>query len=233
MTPVLGTFTISSIATDYPVFWLAILSGWVSLRFLEGKIQPVYALWFSSILFLWGITLKLSSLPFISIPISLLIIKKRRVKHFFKPLVKGISFYVFFLLLPWVARFFMMSGCFFYPISITCVPNLKWGVPINSVIWMSEHIRRSAIILPSNPTKIPFFWFTDSTLLKYWIDRYFGYVETWFLLCFMILGLVIYILAKKNGEKQSYSSEIILLLPYVAGVVFFFFSSPAIRFGSG
>jgi len=230
LTPVLGTFTLSSIATDYPVFWLTIISAWINLRLLEHKIQSTHAIWFTTILFLWGITLKLSAFPLFFIVLSQLILEKKKVSRILKSLIKGISPFAFFFLAPWIIRFFLMSGCFFYPISFTCIEGIKWGTSISSVKWMSNHIQQMAIINTQNPIEIPLFWFTDKLLLKSWWNRYFNYAETWVLFFFIGLGIIIYALARKNKTQNH---EILLLLPYAGGLAFWFFTAPALRFGSG
>jgi hypothetical protein len=224
LTPVLGTFSINSLTTDYPVFWLTIALG----------IHHTYALWFTTLISFWGITLKLSAFPLFFIALSQYYIEKDNLKAEFSVLIKSIFPLSFFSLFPWVTRYFLMSGCFFYPISFSCIPGIKWGVPIDSVKWMKDYIQQFSINYTLIPADIPLIWFTDKNLLQDWFHRYFSYSETWILLFFLLFSITIYLVSwRKKGENRKQFTELILLLPHIAGIVFWFYTVPSPRFGIG
>jgi len=234
LTPLLGTFNISSLATDYPVFWLFLVSGWVSLRLLEGKLSSSYAWWFTIIVAVWGITLKLSAFPLFFIAISQVIIERKDILSSWKKIFQGVSPFVFFIITPWIIRFFIISGCFIYPLAFTCIPEMRWSVPLSSVKWMSNYIQQFAINHTLIPADIPFFWFADTSLFKDWAYRYLSYPETWVLFFFIFLGIVIYLITlRENTRDRNRIKEMVLIFPYVIGIVFWFITAPSIRFANG
>ena len=89
LTPVLGTFTLSALATDLPIFWLCITLGWISLRAITNEIPSSYAAWFTFVLACFAVTVKLSALPVLFIFFSLLVIQRKDVKKHFSRLVKA------------------------------------------------------------------------------------------------------------------------------------------------
>ena len=127
-----------------------------------------------------------------------------------------------------------MSGCFIYPLAFTCVPALAWGVPVDSVAWMVDYIKHFAIDRTLIPADIDLFWFMDKTLFQNWLDLYFGYMETLLLFFFLAAGGIIYLISiKKHQPNRIYQDELILILSYLGGVIFWFLTAPDIRFGSG
>ena len=234
LTPVLGAFTISALSTDLSAFWLSIMLGWISLRLLEHKISTSYAIWFTTIAVFLGITLKLSAIPLFLILIGQLFILKKDIRSNYISVLKGIIPLVSFILIPWVGRFFVMSGCFIYPLAFTCVPALEWGVPVDSVAWMVDYIKHFAIDRTLVPADIGLFWFMDKTLFQNWLDLYFDYMETLLLFFFLGAGGIIYLISiKKHQPNRIYQNELVLILSYLGGVIFWFLTAPDIRFGSG
>ena len=234
LTPVLGTFTLSALATDLPIFWLCITLGWISLRVLTNEIPSPYAIWFTFILACFAITVKLSALPVFFIFFSLLAIQRKELRKHFSSLLKAALPIALFILLPWLARFFWMSGCVIYPVSFTCSESVQWGVTGNAAQWMADYIKQFAIHRTLTPTEIQSPWFFDQDLLQKWFDLYFNYPETFVILFFLGLGLSLYLASLKNKSPNRNSwHEIGLILPYAGAIVFWFFTAPDVRFVSG
>ncbi len=234
LTPVLGTFTLSALATDLPIFWLCIMLGWTSLRAITDEIPASYAAWFTFVLACFAVTVKLSALPVFFIFLGLLVIQRKEVEKHFSNLIKAALPIALFILLPWLARFFWMSGCLVYPVSFTCSESPQWGVGSNAAQWMADYIKQFAIHRTLTPAEIVSPWFLDPYLLQKWLDLYFGYPETFVALLFLGLGLSLYLASLKNKSLNRNSwHEIGLFLPYAGAIVFWFFTAPDIRFGSG
>jgi hypothetical protein len=234
LTPVLGTFTLSALATDLPIFWLCITLGWISLRAITNEISASYAAWFTFALACFAVTVKLSALPVFLIFFSLLVIQRKDVRKHFSNLVKAALPIALFILLPWLARFFWMSGCLIYPVSFTCSKSVQWGVTSQAAQWMADYIKQFAIHRTLTPTEIQSPWFFDQDLLQKWFDLYFSYPETFVALLFLGLGLSLYLASLKNKSPNRNSwHEIGLILPYAGAIVFWFFTAPDVRFVSG
>jgi hypothetical protein len=234
LTPVLGTFTLGALATDLPIFWLCITLGWICLRAITNEIPSSYAAWFTFVLACFAVTVKLSALPVFLIFLSLLIILGGDTKRYFSTLLKAALPVAVFMLLPWLARFFWMSGCVIYPASFTCSKSVQWGVTSQAAQWMADYIKQFAIHRTLTPTEIQSPWFFDQDLLQKWFDLYFGYPETFVALFFLGLGLLIYLTSiKKKSPNRNHWHETSLMLPYAGAMVFWFVTAPDIRFGSG
>jgi hypothetical protein len=234
LTPVLGTFTLSALATDLPIFWLSITLGWISLRAISNEIPSSYAAWFTFVLACFAVTVKLSALPVFLIFFSLLVIQRKDAKKHFSRLVKAALPIALFILLPWLARFFWMSGCLIYPVSFTCSKSAQWGITSQAAQWMADYIKQFAILRTLTPTEIQSPWFFDQDLLQKWFDLYFGYPETFTALFFLGLALGVYLASLKNKSQNRNSwHEIGLILPYAGAIIFWFFTAPDVRFVSG
>lgn len=234
LTPVLGTLTLSSLATDLPVFWLCITLGWVSLRLITHELPLSYGLWFTLILSCFAITIKLSAMPVFFISLTLLLILDNSARKHLSQLLKAVLPVALFMVLPWLVRFFWMSGCLVYPVSFTCSDAVQWGVGKQAAQWMANYIQQFAINRTPIPTDIALLWFLDSHLFQDWLALYFGYPETFVVLFSLILGALIYWASyKRRPVHRKPRQEVSLILSYAGAIVFWFWTAPDVRFGSG
>lgn len=235
VTPMLGAFGVSSLATDLPIFWLCSLLALTNLRWVDQKISTEYAIWFSCILAVFCVTIKLSALPVVFIALVPIFIAKTPRK--LPGLLKTWASTSLFMITPWCIRFFIMSACIVYPISITCFPALPWAIPVESVTEMAGIVRIFAInrtTLPTPDNTPGLLWFTEKDFFTDWVELYVVYPETQFLLLSLAVAVLVYLASLfLKGEDRNKSTEITLLLPYLGGIVFWLLSAPDFRFGTG
>ena len=68
------------------------------------------------------------------LPIKYLVLKKNDYKNYIYLLINNFYFASFIIIIVFVLlNNFFNSGCFVYPINITCISSLDWAIPLNEV----------------------------------------------------------------------------------------------------
>jgi hypothetical protein len=134
------------------------------------------------------------------------------------------------LLLIWLLKNIITTGCIFYPASFSCL-DVSWSAKINAINdanWVAAWARDpTAGLIPL--TNID--WF-----LGWWLIKYKS-----FLLTFFISGMLIYILSKwmirRNSKNMNIKTSDIRLwgavIFIVIALLFWFWKAPTPRFGIG
>ena len=154
---------------------------------------------------------------------------------YFKQVIKNKFLYLstFFLILVSIINF-LNSGCFIYPLTITCFENFSWSVPVDEIQRMKIHYENW-----SKAGATPNFRVTDYENYIYnfnwlngWIDRYFFNKVSDYLLGLLLLSIIFvitfYTSKKKRDKKQS------LILLYLSILILFiewFYNHPSLRYG--
>ena len=173
------------------------------------------------------------------IPLFFFVLEKKdnfinTIKYFIQN--KFFIFFLFLIILVFLSYFFN-TGCFVYPISITCFENLSWALSIDTVEKMKNwyELWSKAGANPNYRVSNP-----DEYILKFnWVnnwlnDYFFNKVSDFILgLIFMILVFIVtFINLKKFKNKvriDKYSIFTFLILLIL--LVEWFYNHPALRYG--
>ena len=232
---------VSSASPDLAVIILTFLSVFMALKALDHEIEMSYAIWATLFTAAFAITIKISSAALLFIPMSMLFLTAyRRIQLVKKPLLRLSYWCAIIIMIPWMARNFLLSGCLVYPVEFTCVPLVSWTVSSAQVEYETAFIRswarapglinepivgnwaRSAF----DPTLGNRNWFLP------WLKATFKSKDIIAILCITTAGL--FLLLLPITEKQYfYYHPIWLIAPLLSGVVFWLLTAPDRRFGAG
>lgn len=216
----------SSPGSDLPMLVLTLLITYMMLRALEQPRQAMYYVCAITVLALFALTIKYSAAPLVLMPLSLFLAAYRL--HLSLQL-KRLTFFVIIvsaiLVLPWIARGVMVSGCVVYPISSTCLP-LQWTAPGGLAETEITIIRSWARVagFPTDLTLIGWGWVIP------WLQNFFTLPDIAILLPLFTSGIVALVATRK--QPQSFPL-IWIIAPLTAGILFWFLSAPDVRFGAG
>jgi len=131
----------------------------------------------------------------------------------------------------WLARGVILSGCPVYPATIGCVA-VDWKVPTEKIVneanwvysWAREPFGGPEVVLAS------WNWFGP------WMSRQLGDVLEFVFplamsLAFLVCAVAVRAYMRKKSGRSSSTSDVIVLVPVVVGIVFWFVTAPDPRFG--
>jgi len=236
MTPVLGTFSISTFSTDFPVLWLTIYQAALLGSLVTANSRKInYLVWLSATLAFFGLTLKLSAGPLLLVPCIVLWIGKRqgvtlmRARLLYSSALSSVA-----ICLPWLLRYFVTTGCIIYPVAFTCFPKLNWALSLPAVRFSADVIIKG---WARQQDPLATVVISDWGWLRPWLALMWGSTEVVFLLGLLLSGLIILgaALISRNAIKNPYERFAIwvIQLPFWGGVIFWFLNAPAPRFGAG
>ena len=213
-------------AADLPV----ILVPYSVLLFIlsSEKITPFHS-WVVLVLCVFVVTIKLSSLPFLLLPIGLFLVKQKR-----NPIVVAVAVSLLYLA-PWLVRFYMLTGYWVYPVTATGFSAPDWQVPPKILLNETEDIKGFARYYLSDESygkPLTYVQLSQLSFVK-WIPLWASQRTVWefSLLGFAALawGLTLKWLIR---NKDSF---VIWLIWGTATVwlLFWFFTAPSIRFSLG
>lgn len=224
---------ISSPSSDYAVLLLGLMLGYVFLRAVETKdsLGFLYEFWLSVVLTLFLITIKVSVVPFLLIPVSLFLIGYRRrvgLEHVKNLLPVVLTTFV--VMGSWMIRGVVLSGCLAYPSSITCIPGLPWTVSRVSADSEARFVQSWARA-PGNPDM------TEVLSSWDWLGPWFwqSIVQMDFILPLICLGVgfgLSVLLWGRIRERPDLLPVIALAVISFVGMLFWFLSAPSFRFGA-
>ncbi len=213
---------LSSPGTDLPtclLIWLALIIWLESSKTTQPKVFQIIAF----VLSLTAITFKVSALPLLLLS-GFLWFKSLKNKNF--KLAGAMALLVFLFWSPWFARNFITSGYWVYPIPalIPLSPVVDWRIPPDTVIHELDGIQTWARQFTLKPD-------SDSSRFLVWFPLWFSrqtFSQSLLLLVSILLPpfFGLYSLFKRRMP------EIVCITAY-AGVLFWFFTVPTIRFGYG
>ena len=216
---------------DVPSNFMAIYCFYLFLKFfsLESNLNHVKNNIFQKILIFsfFSILIKLSNLLILLLPAFIFF--KKNIKFF----SRSLTFVIFFTSI-WVIQQFIYTGCFFFPLVPSCF-DVSW-FNMNPVLDLLNHtkgINKSFAQYQGGLSELEY-------------SQNFNWVSTWFdrnkiemlehLLTFIIIFLLLFLfpLKKKNTQSINFFLKkiyFILLSVIFFQVLFWFNSSPVIRFG--
>jgi hypothetical protein len=233
VTPILSAFAIEPLVYDVPIFWLTLAQGFVLLAVLDGKTRPVYAIWISSALAAFAVTIKLSGAPLFLAPATIAVIRWNELGQDRASLQRALRWAAGFGIaigLPWATRNYLLSGCWLYPLAFTCEPRVAWAVPLDQVRVMSLLVLAQARMNVYDYAGVLANW----DWLRQWLPLQWRSTELRFLLILFVVSLLGLLWSSLRGAASRPHREAWLIqLPFLAGTLIWFFSAPAVRFGAG
>ena len=173
--------------------------------------------------------------------IPIFLFMKSKNKNYVKSLIFLIFnkyFVMFLLLLSFVLfTYIINTGCIIYPVSITCFDNLNWGITSEQTQKMNNHYElwskggrtpTSRVLNPSEYIQ-GFLW------VKHWMNIYFFYKVSDFILGLILLVTIVVVtfkgnIFKKNKKKKNNYIYLIYLILIILGFEWFY-NHPALRYG--
>jgi len=232
----------ASPAPDLPAMLIVLFVIYLLIRCFEEK-ENNYFYFFNSIIFsLFAVTVRLSTLPILIGSIlslfyyAVFIRKNFNLANSPKLIFKSSIFYnnliipFSLVLISWITRGIMISGCLAYPSGLGYFKNLLWSANPGSaskyiLSWARGGLHASAKEVLGN-------W----NWLKPWVTRFLISGDK-IMLLIIIVGLLLLIAAiiRKNylNNNKYYSSFFVPLIISFSGVAFWFFTAPEPRYGYG
>ena len=179
------------------------------------------------------ISLKAFYLIYISLIIPILIYQKEKFILLKNIFLLRITYFAFLFFILVIFTYFINSGCFIYPLSLSCV-NVLWSIPINEVLDWNQYYQlwSKAGATPnfrvSNPEEYieGFNWFSN------WMNFYFFNKVSDYLLSMLLIALILffYFYNKKKQKIKKIKFKIFYLFIIL---LFFewFYNHPALRYG--
>lgn len=222
--------SLGSIASPNTDFFAMLISLYVLLKWLreyeEKTVATRYIYGTLCILIIYGVTLKLSIVPFIILAIKPVIhyIRRKNYKIFFRYCVVAMG-----VVLPFLVRNFLISGYLLYPYASLDVFCVDWKMPSYTVIFDNHEILTWGRGL-NDAAKI-------GTPFTEWFREWFLGLETNYkillvlngvLICFSILFVVNVIKLKRQSEM----ADLLLVIGVsISSLCMWIFTAPLIRYG--
>lgn len=229
---------VGSPSPDTPVMALTLLSIFTSIKAIESEEGWVYYSFIAFFIAIFAITIKFSAGPLLLAPIMTLpwnLYQHREQWDEYRATLRTFLIIslgtALLLLVPWMIRGILLSGCVAFPLSLGCFPSLAWATPISSAegtaAWIESWARQ--------PKLSPEVVLADWNWLIPWLDRFLSSEVVRKSASLLFFGFVFLWLAA--GEKRiSFKDRMTYILPAaisLLGIMFWFFSAPDIRFGEG
>jgi hypothetical protein len=215
---------ISSPSPDFAILLLCVSGIYLALQTIQTASDWMYKCFQIIVLSVFGLSIKLSFLPLLLVPSGLILFGLKKKLHFSVQKLTGYSLlFSGTIMLIWLARGIILSGCLVFPVPQSCFQNLSWTVPASTTISYNSLIRLHAQyhVPPQNVTAWDWLrpWFNEQ--LSSSIDFVLS-------LGLLFAGLILLMLIKPVWKEVVW-----LVVSLIAGILFWFFTAPDMRFGAG
>ena len=173
-------------------------------------------------------TIKLSSLPILLFPLFLLTKTENRTRALVsKSFLVGIV-----ILLPFLTGNVLLSGYLLFPFPQIDLLSFDWKVPYQ----VAENVRRSIKYFAINPMGGDGIWSVAGMSTLEWIQLWFArsggkLINPWTITAF--ISAVVFLIVCFVRRSTLYLNILGIHAIVLCGIVFWFFSAPAYRFGVG
>ncbi len=234
--------TMASMSPDLPAMLIVLFVTYLLIRCFEEK-ENNYFYFFNSIIFsAFAVTVRISAAPILTgsalalVYYGVFIRKTLYLTNSGKSIFKDHIFYrnliipSFLVLMTWLTRGIIISGCIVYPSKMGYLENLKWSAnPGIDLKYIRSWARGG---LHASPSEVlgNWNWFFP------WVNRFLKSGDKIILLILIVgfLLLVTSIIRKKFLENNKfYSSFFVPLFVSSLGILFWFFTAPEPRYGYG
>lgn len=213
-------------STDLPVVLLVWLVFILFLEYLEGKKYNSYIIIIISV---FAITVKLSVLPILLLPLYIFI------QNLYQMQLKTASYLAFFGIvgvLPWILRSIYLSGYLVFPLYQIDLFTFDWKVKLETTERTAQLISSWAKGMGTDNTKgiadwLPV-WYDNLTFQNVLLLHY---IIIFTLLYFIFFIILFSIKNSKSLLNINNFGIIYAILTCLIGILFWFFSAPDVRFG--
>ncbi|MDA7573461.1 hypothetical protein N8745_04285, partial [Candidatus Pelagibacter sp.] len=150
------------------------------------------------------------------LPILNFVLKKISFRNFLNIFFKNIYFIFFIFIIFFVLlNNFFNSGCFVYPVNITCITSVSWSIPLNEVSSMNDWYEQwsKGGAGPNFRVDNPTIYIQGFNWLSNWINVYFFTKVSDFLLGIFTISLILFIVFYSK-KKQDIKIENSLTFTY-------------------
>jgi len=233
MSTVLMKF-IPSPSADLPVFLLTFILVALALQADPASPNFLYHLWIVAVGTLWAVTLKLSAVPLLLLPLVLWIKQLRqRASSLSRKFLRLSALSVLLLLGPWLARSLVLSGCFVYPVNATCIHTLPWTPSPSQVTNEAESIQSWARAPGLNAKAVLANWNWLGNWSKAMLG---GHEEPRAVLSLIGLGVCLLCSVRYKRSPEFLTVAFLpldMIVVIGVGVCYWFITAPNLRFGGG
>ena len=168
-------------------------------------------------------------------PIIFILYKENKFYLFFKTL-KNKSFYLFLLLILMILIVnFFNTGCFIYPVALTCIDSVEWSIGSESVAKMNNWYEQwsKAGAGPNFRVENPELYIQNFNWLSNWIKIYFFNKVSDFILGLLLIMIILFSVFYSKKIRVVKSNNYKLLIYTVIILLFceWFYNHPALRYG--
>jgi hypothetical protein len=217
---------------DIAAMVLFFFSIYLFLKLVETNFKSKEITNLLSVVIFLSISTKLSNITLVLIPLYIFFKHKQ---YFFLNSTHYIILLASFL---WMARSFLISGCFLFPVKSTCF-RTPWLESVDKIEYFSKIIMGFArdtrlrdkytnfdYIIDSSQWILPWFqdYFLNTSLLK---------ISTALLLLSILLAILFLVLNKSFYIHNSIKKNFLFILIYFIITFLIWFQAPEIRFGWG
>lgn len=173
---------------------------------------------------------------FFLLPLFFYIYKNNKLKLFFKYLFfKKASVLLVLTVIIVFIKNFLITGCFLYPVVITCFENLSWSLGGNEVERLYNHYQlwSKGGMAPNYIVDNPDFYVQNFNWVKGWVNIYFFNKVSDFLIGLFLL-LTLFIITFYSRIKINYlKPKGVLIILLILSLLFFewFYHHPDLRYG--
>tara|TARA_Y100000389_G_scaffold168335_1_gene173940 strand:- start:3578 stop:5245 length:1668 start_codon:yes stop_codon:yes gene_type:complete len=168
------------------------------------------------------------------IPLIYFLIKDK--KYFYLvDLFQSIVFYKLLIIIFCILLInFLSTGCFIYPLSITCAENFSWSIPISEVSLMNNwyELWSKAGANPNFRVENPELYIQNFNWLGNWFKEYFFTKVSDFVFGIFFMILVFFLLFYSNTKQiKTYKGIFFIYLIVLILFIEWFYNHPALRYG--
>jgi len=216
----------SAPSTDMPVAYLTWIAGYLVMR-LNQQNNPLPTIFIITGIIAFTFTIKISIAPLFLIPLLLIVyyIKTINLKYLIKLIIWGSL-----ILFPWMLRNVIISGYVIYPAAVTAVP-VDWRIPESLVKGDEFGIRAWGFYERGSADEVmekPFF-----ERIKFWFFNLTMNQKMMVLISLFspVILILIFLLSLFKNKLDISIEVLITIIGFFAGLLFWIFISPNLRFG--
>jgi hypothetical protein len=218
---------LSEFGTDIPGQMIILISFFYLIKFIFMKERDYSSFYISLVLTVFAITTKSMYIIYSIIPL-IIITKSNQIYLFLKNLFFSKDILLLFLSFLILFIFnFSSTGCFLYPVSFTCFPDLaSWGLKNETIEYMNLHYETWSKSLSGAGYSIENkeFLLENFQWINIWIKNYFFNKVSDYLLLILFIFLTFYFSFKKNfiELKENFISYKDFIFVYAGLLIIFF-----------
>ncbi len=171
---------------------------------------------------------KISHIGILLLPISIFLFSKPKISR-----VLIICLILFFI---WLIKSFILSGCWLFPITFTCLPEVIWSTPIKEISLYSKIVSSYPKAHSANVDFMNFDYTLNSLKWFYpWLKTYFFATSFFIIFVFITSISLLFALFRFfiNGKKININKVFYFFIIFYLFNLYIWLNAPALRYGYG